>query len=133
MEGNVAADEVRHRRGALLRHPLVILAPVQGIMRCVPVVRQVFEKLQTKARRSGMKRHHVSTRTCGLLPHRVAVRKLDGARISIAAHTAQRAKVVVESAILLHQDHDVLDIGEAACAVVGGNLKSACNAGWKSR
>src|ERR1700759_673467 len=133
MEGYVAAGEVRHCCSPLLRHPLVVLAPVQRIVRCVPVVRQVFKKLQTKARRSRVEWHHESARTGGLLPHRVSVGKLDSARISIAPHAPKSAEVVIERAILLHQNHDVLDIREASCAVVGGNLKSASNAGWKCR
>ncbi len=45
------------------------------------------------------------------------------ARIAVAAHAAQRAEVMIERAIFLHQEDDVLDVIDRAGAVVrrGGN------------
>src|SRR5262249_6542438 len=43
------------------------------------------------------------------------------ARIVEAAHPAKGAEMMVERAVLLHQDHNVLDISDRACAVVCRN------------
>ena len=60
VEGDVAAREVRHRGGALVRHPLVVLAVVPGGVRGGPVVRQVLEELQAEIRRAGMEGQDVA-------------------------------------------------------------------------
>ena len=49
-----------------------------------------------------------------LVPDRLAGRQRDRPRIAEAAHAAQRAEVVVERAVLLHQDDDVLDVLDGA-------------------
>jgi len=56
-----------------------------------------------------------------LVPRPLARRKPDGVRIVEAAHAAQRAEVVVERAVLLHEDHDVLDVGNGAGSAVRGD------------
>ena len=48
---------------------------------------------------------------------------LDRARIGETANAAQCSEVMVERTILLHQDHDVLDILDRARAVVGRDRK----------
>ena len=53
-----------------------------------------------------------------LLPHRIAIRQPDGTRIVETAHAVQRAEVVIERAIFLHQDHHVLDVVDRPCAVI---------------
>jgi hypothetical protein len=44
---------------------------------------------------------------------------LGRARIREAADAAQRPKLMIERTVFLHQDHDMLDIVDRACAVVG--------------
>jgi hypothetical protein len=44
---------------------------------------------------------------------------LGGAWIREAADAAQRAKLMIKRTVLLHQDHDMLDIVDRARAVVG--------------
>src|SRR5262245_61397194 len=44
---------------------------------------------------------------------------LDRARVGIAADTAKRSEMVVERAVLLHQDDDVLNIANRSGGVVG--------------
>jgi len=46
---------------------------------------------------------------------------LNSARIGEAAHTAKGAELMVERAVLLHQDNDVLNITNRACAVMCRN------------
>jgi len=40
---------------------------------------------------------------------------------------------VIEGAILLHHENNVLDVFDRAGAVVGGNCQGASNAPWESR
>ena len=67
-----------------------------------------------------MKRQQVAVGACriGLIEDGFAVRQLAGAGIVEAAHAGHRAEVVIERAVLLHQQHDVLDIAERT----GGRL-----------
>src|SRR5215469_7906329 len=46
---------------------------------------------------------------------------VDRARIGEAAHTAKGAEMMVERAVLLHQNNDMLHILNRACGVVRGN------------
>jgi hypothetical protein len=46
-----------------------------------------------------------------LVEHRLAGAQRDRVRVGEAAHSGQRAEVVVEGPVLLHQDDDVLDVG----------------------
>jgi hypothetical protein len=48
---------------------------------------------------------------------------VDRARIGEAAHTAKGAEMMVERAVLLRQDDDVLNIANRSCAVVCRNLE----------
>ena len=49
-------------------------------------------------------------RPIGLEPHRFAGLERNGEAIAEAAHAAHGPEIVVERAVLLHQDHDVLDV-----------------------
>jgi hypothetical protein len=55
-------------------------------------------------------RHHGLAGGIALLPHVQPLRQRNGEAIAEAAHAHERAEVVVERAVLLHQDHDVLDV-----------------------
>lgn len=105
-----------------MRHPAVVAAAVDGGVRVVPAVRQVLQELQAEVRRTRAERqdfaHAAGQR---LVPDRLARGQRDGARVAIPTHAAQRAEVVVERAVFLHQDHDVLDVLNAAAGVVGRN------------
>ena len=96
----------------------------------VPVVRQVLEELQAEVGRVGMERQDVAIGVAGvrLVPDALAGRQLDRARIAEAAHAAQRAEVVIERAVLLHQEDDVLDVVDGAGAVIGRNGQRAGDA-----
>ena len=48
-----------------------------------------------------------------LTEHRTAV-GTDGGRIVETAHAAQGAEIMIEGAVLLHQDDEVIDVGELA-------------------
>jgi hypothetical protein len=52
-----------------------------------------------------------------------------GAWVAEAAHTTQRAEVMIEGAVLLHHEDNVLYIANRPSPVVCGNLKSTADAG----
>src|SRR5690606_15379435 len=56
-----------------------------------------------------------------------------GEAVAEAAHAHERAEVVVERAVLLHQDDDVLDVLDGAGLVVGGDRECAADARRKGR
>lgn len=58
----------------------------------------------------------------GLAEHGVAVGQDGRLAVAETPYAAEGAEVVVEAAVLLHQDHDVLDVLDAALprAVPGG-------------
>jgi hypothetical protein len=47
-----------------------------------------------------------------LIEHRMTRGKLDGRAIPEAADSPERAEVMIEGSVFLHQDNDVLDIAE---------------------
>src|SRR5690606_41854393 len=68
-------------------------------------------------------------RTIGLLPDRTPVGQGYGEAVAEPAHALERAEVIVERAVLLHEDHHVLDVPDGAGAVVGGNRQRPADAG----
>ena len=58
----------------------------------------------------------------GLVEDGVAARQGDGGGVVEAPDTRERPKIVVKTAVLLHQDHDVLDVVEARPRWVGDGL-----------
>jgi hypothetical protein len=54
-----------------------------------------------------------------LLEDAVAVRQLDRVGVAEAAHPGERPEVLVEAPVLLHQEHDVLDVVNAALTRLG--------------
>ena len=129
VERNVLARQVRHRRGALVWDPAIVTPAVDGKVRVVPAVRQVLQELQAEIRRARAERQHLA-RAAGhrLMPHALAARQRDGTRIAIPAHATERAEVMIERAVFLHEDHDVLHIFDIAVRVVGGNRQRLANA-----
>ena len=67
-----------------------------------------------------------------LMKDRFTRGEADGPWVSEAAHPAQRAEVMIEGAVLLHHEDDVLHIANRARAVVRRNRKGSSDAGGKS-
>ena len=128
MERDVVARQVGHRRRALGGDPAVVLALVPGGVGAGPVVRQVLDEGEAEVRLVRPERQGVALRAAGLMEHRLARREGRGARIGEAAHPVQRPEIMIESPVLLHQDHDVLDIGDGAGGVVRRNGKRPADA-----
>ena len=61
---------------------------------------------------------HSNACTVRLTEDRLSVRQLDRPRIGETAHAVQGTEVVIEGAVLLHQNHDVLDIRDRAAVMV---------------
>src|SRR5579884_313265 len=119
---NVAADKMRHRGSAFVRNPLVIMTVVPGAMSRRPVMRKIFQELKTEIRRSGMKRQNMAV-SMRLMPNWLPIWQQDGTGIAKAAHTAHRPEIVVEGAVLLHQNDNVFHISDASGAMVRRNCK----------
>jgi len=71
----------------------------------------------------------------GLVEHRLAVRQRDGLRVGEPPDVRQRAEVVVERAVLLHQDHHVLDVAQAPglARESGARARTTARSGRKVR
>lgn len=135
VEGDVLAGQVRHGRGAFGGHPPVVLAAVVGLLTVGPGVRQALQELHAEV---------VGVRVEGqellavllLVPDRFAVAEGDRAGVAEAADASQGAEVVVEGAVLLHEDDDVLDVLDRPGAVVrrqGGGALDAGGQGAEGR
>ena len=132
VERDVLAGQVRHRGGALGGDPAVVAALVPGGVAAVPVVREVLEELQPEPVRRGPERQDLPG-AVRLVPHRPAVRQGHRGGVAEAAHTAQRAEVVVEGAVLLHQDHDVVHVPQSAGPAVRRDLGGSGDAAGQHR
>src|ERR1700735_2327437 len=64
----------------------------------------------------------------GLAPDRISGRQRHRAWIAKSAHASECAKVMIEGAVLLHQNHDVLHIVDGAGAMMRRNLQRTANA-----
>ena len=120
VERDVVARVVRHGRRALGGNPLVVLAGIPGLMRRLPVVGQVLEERQAQVRGAWVERR-LSAAAVRLVPDAIARRQNHRPRIAEPAHAAQGSEVVIERAVLLHQEDDVLDVVDAAVPVVRRN------------
>ena len=114
----VLASVVGHRLDALVGHPLVVAPAVPGRMPVVPAVRRVGQEHLADVRHLGPERQEyvVAVR---LVPDRVAGGQRHRTGVAEAAYPAQRAEVVVERPVLLHQEDDVLDVLDRPVLVVG--------------
>ena len=114
MKRNVLTHVIAHRHIALLHGPFVGTAVVDRTMRGGPSMRQTADTLRVDVRigrvvteRRDDLRLILLTR---LEPHRLAVRQRHGKAVVITAHAAQVTKVVIERAVLLHEDNNVLHV-----------------------
>jgi len=106
--GQVGGGEVRHRLGARRHDEPVVAAVVVGPVARVPALRDAAVVL---AEVRGMEGAHRVPRRIRAAVGRQAV----GAVLEAVA-APQHPEVVVVGMVLLHQDHDVLDTGQAVGA-----------------
>ena len=125
VERDVRAVQVAHGPvRALGRDPVVHLAAVPGLVLRRPAVVEravaLGERLAAGSPPPGAGVAELPrvlpARAVGLVEDAVAAGQLDRGAVAEAAHPLQRAEVVVEGAVFLHQDHDVLHVGDGAGA-----------------
>ncbi|XXM90669.1 hypothetical protein ACAD29_00451 [Clavibacter nebraskensis] len=115
MEGQVVLREVAHGLLALGDHPVVPRALVPGLVPALPGVVEAAGALRVEAGRLEREGQHaaaVGAARVGLREHGAASGQLDGLLVAEAADARQRAEVVVERAVLLHEDHHVLHVAD---------------------
>ncbi|MNU98850.1 hypothetical protein D3C71_889710 [compost metagenome] len=124
---------VRRGAGLLVPDPLVGAAAVPGVLAVVPVVRRAGDALCVALGLVQVVGQHGRTRFVGLLPDVATARQRNGEAVAETTHAHERAEVVVERTVLLHQDDDVLDVLDGAGLVVGGNGQRAADARREGR
>jgi hypothetical protein len=95
-------------------------------------MREILEKLQAQIRCGRMERQYIAG-TIGLMPHGIAGWQADRAWITEPSHALERPEVMIEGAILLHQDDDMLDVCKSARTTVRGNFERPGNTGGQCR
>ncbi|MNQ75757.1 hypothetical protein D3C85_905620 [compost metagenome] len=124
---------VAHGKRALVARPLIVATAVPGVLAIGPVVRCL-----TCAQRVAFGLVQVvgqdrCVRLVDLLPDVASLGQRNREAIAEATHAHQRTEVVVERAVLLHQDDDVLDVLDGAGLVVGRNGQRAADARREGR
>ena len=109
LEGNVVARVVTHRVLGLEARPLAEFALIPCGLRVGEEVRRVRHQQRAAGFRvQVVGRNHLLT--VRLKPHGLAALEWNREAIAETAHAAQRAEIVVEGPVLLHQDDDVPDV-----------------------
>src|SRR6266446_383706 len=124
-------------RCAIVVRPLLgthwsYLPPFQAACVSDPAVRRVFDELQTEVRRRRAERKHDSA-AVGLEPDRPSGGEERRPGIAESAHPAERAEIVIERPVLLHQEHDVLEVLDGARAPPRGDGQGPLDAPWECR
>ena len=100
--------------GGLHLEPAVVPAVIARERLVDPAVRQAADPRRLCVLDVQAERRVGFARGIRLEPDRIAVRQRDRARIVEAAHAAQRAVAVIERAVLLHEDDDMLRVEKGA-------------------
>ena len=96
-------------------------------MTLVPTVVEVVQERQARTPGVRAERQHLA-RAVGLVEDVPPVGQRHRVRVAVPAHPAQRTEIVVESPVLLHQHHHVLDVQDGTGAPVGGDRGGAGDA-----
>ncbi len=135
LEGNVFRTEIAHRMVLLGTRPGAHAALVPGGLCVGPAVRrarhphvgELLSRVQVERRDQAL------AIARGLMPDGPAAARTIADRnrkaIAKAAHAAHRSEVVIEAAVLLHQDHHMLHILQRPGAAAGLNAQGARNGG----
>ncbi|MNQ57939.1 hypothetical protein D3C85_721100 [compost metagenome] len=125
--------EIAHRDVVLVARPLVGASAVPGVLAVDPRVRRAAHALRVPLAAVQVVGQHGLAGGIALLPDVQALGQRNGEAVTEAAHAHERAEVVVERAVLLHQDDDVLDVLDGAGLVVGRNGEGAADGRRKGR
>src|SRR5205085_1276886 len=107
IEWQIGPCIILHTNKALGRNPLIPFAPVPCRKNTGLVVDDVMDALLGIVKWQDV-------RVPGLIKIGATIWKNQGIRIVEAAHSVQRAEVMVEGPILLHENNDVLNILDGA-------------------
>ena len=127
LEGQIFGLVVAHGMLGLGDRPAVHAAVVPGALRIRPQVRRALDPHVGEALAGVEVEGGDDRRAGGLIRlgehggalQALGVRHGDREAVAEAAHAGQRAEVVIEAAVLLHEDHHVLDVADRAGADVG--------------
>ncbi len=129
LERGLGLHVVAHGLGLLVARPFGHAAAVPGVARIDPAVGRAAHALGVAGSLVQVVGQHGLAVLVGLLPDVAPARQGNGEAVAEAAHAGQRAEVVVERAVFLHDDDDVLHVHDRAGALVGGNGQGAPDAG----
>ncbi len=120
---------VTHGLWLLVARPFGHAAAVPGVARILPAVGRAVHALGVAGGLVQVVGQYGLAVLVGLLPDAAPARQGNGEAVAEAAHADERAEVVVERAVFLHEYDDVLDVLDRAGAPVGGNGQGAADAG----
>ncbi len=121
VEGDVVPGQMGHRRRRLGRNPAVVAPVVVRLVTTGPVVVEALEELHPQVVGGRVERQRLLARRIGLVPDGPAARQCHRARVAEPPDALERPEVMVEGAVLLHQDDDVLDVFDRSGRAVGGD------------
>ena len=102
-------------------------------MAALPAVVEVLEERPAPGRATSGRKGSTSPAPSGWCNTGLPDRQRGRVRVAETAHAAQRAEVVVEGAVLLHEHDDVLDVADRAGAPVRGDGRGPGDAGLEHR
>src|ERR1700679_1323620 len=143
VKSNVFALKIAHSQYVLLLgNPLVMVAMIPGLVSAAPAVVRAGLKfrgeLGIEVERQNVFGARVQAavfvvvgldRGGRLVPDGLAAGQARGTRIAEATNSAHRPEVVVEGAVLLHEDDHGPDIFDGPGGAISGNGQSFANAG----
>ena len=132
LERQLMLAVVAHRGRRFVGGPGAHAAVIPGGLLIHPRMRRAGDALGVAAFAVQVVGQHQSFGAL-LLPDMAIAGQWNGKAIAEAAHARQGAEVVVERAVLLHQDHHVFDVAQGAGAVVGGDGQRFANRGGQQR
>ena len=124
---DVIPGQIRHRGRSLVRDPTIVFAAMPRRVSIGPAMGDITQELQSKLGRRWVKRQNLST-AGRLMPYGLARGQDNRVGIAESANPTQASKVMVEGAILLRQDHDVLDVLDRAGTLARGKRQRAIDA-----
>ncbi|MCY1214588.1 hypothetical protein D9M72_264070 [compost metagenome] len=129
LERDLLLLEVAHRRIGLVRRPVGHAAVVPGLLTVHPGMRRAGRALRVVVGAIQVIRGQHGAVGALLLPYLARIGQRDGEAVAEPAHALERAEVVVEGTVLLHQDHHMLDILDGAGGIVGRDGQGLADAG----
>ncbi len=119
MIGDVGARQMPHGQRALGGQPIVVAAAIPGGMAGRPMMVEALHHREIAGGDVDRERRDEAALPVGLAPHRAAAGQDHRIGIGEAAHACHRPEIMIERPVLLHEDHDMLDIHDRAGGIGG--------------